>query len=316
MKKIFQGLFSKGKLRDRAEQEIPASKLLGQSQPSTMSATSATISLGEKSLGITSTPLKPVQFIVGCGQSIGLHRDKNQDTLYSFTANLAGDHEEIPFGLYIVADGMGGHQKGELASGIAVRVLAEYVLLNLYLPLIRRDQTVTHMSFQEVLQGGVNNARQAIFNQVPEGGTTLTAVLMAGDRMVITHVGDSRVYAVDLDGKIEALTRDHSLVKRLQELGQITSEEAATHPQRNVLYRALGQGESVEADIITQRLPSAGYLLLCSDGLWGVISEENIARTITEASNPQQACKDLIEAANLAGGPDNISVIVVQLPTQ
>jgi len=316
MKKIFQGLFSNGKSRDKAEQDITASGLLEQTQPLSVSETFTTTHLVDKSGGVSPAPLQPVQFIVGCGQSVGLHRDKNQDTLYSFTANMAGDHEEIPFGLYMVADGMGGHQKGELASEIAVRVMAEYVLVNLYLPLIRRDQTVPYMSFQEVLQGGVNNARQAILSQVPDGGTTLTAVLMAADRMVITHIGDSRAYVVSLDGKIEALTRDHSLVKRLQELGQITSEDAATHPKRNVLYRALGQGDSVEADIITQRLPVSGYLLICSDGLWGVISEEDIARAITMASSPQQASKALIEAANLAGGPDNISVIVVQLPTQ
>lgn len=316
MKKIFQGLFPKGKPQDKAEQGTTASDFLGQTQPLTVSATSATVPMVDKSRGVSSAPLKPVQFIVGCGQSVGLHREKNQDTLFSFTANLAGDHAEIPFGVYMVADGMGGHQKGELASGLAVRVMAEYILLNLYLPLIRSDQTVPNMSFQEVLQGGVNNARQAVLSQVPEGGTTLTVVLMAGDRMVITHIGDSRVYAVGLDGKIEALTRDHSLVKRLQELGQITSEEAATHPQRNVLYRALGQGDSAEADIITQRLPASGYLLICSDGLWGVISENDIAQAITKASNPQHACKTLVEAANVAGGPDNISVIVVQLPTQ
>lgn len=113
---------------------------------------------------------------------------------------------------------------------------------------------------------------------------------------------------------MEVLTRDHSLVQRLVELGQITDAEAAVHPQKNVLYRALGQGEPFSPDISTSPIPPNGYLLICSDGLWGVVPEEEITRIIFEAANPQEACSALVAAANEAGGPDNITAILVHLP--
>jgi protein phosphatase len=127
-------------------------------------------------------------------------------------------------------------------------------------------------------------------------------------------VGDSRAYLVGKNGGMEALTRDHSLVKRLVELGQITTDEAAVHPQRNVLYRALGQGEPFDPDVSSIRMPEAGYLLLCSDGLWGVVPEETMHRIIMNSPGMDQACRMLVEAANAAGGPDNISAILIRLP--
>lgn len=142
----------------------------------------------------------------------------------------------------------------------------------------------------------------------------MTAVISIGTQMTLAHVGDSRAYAVYLDGRIQLLTRDHSLVKRLEELGQITAEEAAIHPQKSMLYRALGQGgDTPDPDIFTASLPNPGYLLLCSDGLWGVLSEERIFQLISESPSPQRACQNLADAANAAGGPDNITVILVRL---
>ena len=111
---------------------------------------------------------------------------------------------------------------------------------------------------------------------------------------------------------MEALTRDHSLVKRLQELGQITPEEAAVHPQRNVLYRALGQGEPFEPEIISTTRPESGSLLVCSDGLWSIVGQEGLQTIIKSGINPQDICDRMIDAANDAGGPDNISAILVE----
>jgi protein phosphatase len=102
-------------------------------------------------------------------------------------------------------------------------------------------------------------------------------------------------------------------VKRLEELGHITPDEAQNYPHRNVLYRALGQGEILDPDIFTVGFPQPGYLMICSDGLWGVLTEQDLARSITEATSLQRACQNLVNAANAAGGPDNISVILVQL---
>ena len=152
-----------------------------------------------------------------------------------------------------------------------------------------------------------------IQREAPGSGTTLTAALVLGQQMTIAHVGDSRAYVVYNDGRLETVTRDHSLVKRLEELGHITPEEAVNYPHRNVLYRALGQGEVLEPDIFTIPFPSTGTMMMCSDGLWGVLSEQELIRAVRESTNLQRACQSLVSSANAAGGPDNISVILVQM---
>jgi serine/threonine protein phosphatase PrpC len=164
-----------------------------------------------------------------------------------------------------------------------------------------------------MMRAAITEAQRAVTQTAPGSGTTLTAALVLGQQMTIGHVGDSRAYAVNPYGGGEALTRDHSLVKRLEELGQISSEEAAIHPQRNVLYRALGQGDVLEPDIFTAQFPPTGHLLLCSDGLWSVLSETNIFHIVNSSTDLQDACQELVAAANKAGGPDNISVILVKL---
>lgn len=259
--------------------------------------------------------LEPAQFLAACGQSVGLQRDHNEDALFTLTTNLVSDTRQIPFGLYIVADGMGGHQNGEVASAQAVRSMAGQVLRKVYLPLFSNDNSSPDESLQEIMQQSAMEAHKTILKQALGGGTTLTAVLVLGKQMTIAHVGDSRAYAVHQDGRLELLTRDHSLVKRLEELGQITTEEAAAHPQRNVLYRALGQGELFEPDIITSPIPENGFLLLCSDGLWGVLEEDQMVEIIAAASSTNEACTALVQAANEAGGPDNISIILVYIPS-
>ena len=209
---------------------------------------------------------------------------------------------------------MGGHQHGEIASEIASRAMAEYVIRNLYTPLFSVQPQPPAESLQEIVANGIGAAHEAILGAISGGGTTLTVVLILGKQMIIGHVGDSRVYVIDIHGNMRHLTRDHSLVKRLVELGQLTPEEAAIHPQRNVLYRALGQGEPFEPEIITAPLPNPGYLLVCSDGLWGVVPEDELGKMIVTTDTPHQACQDMVDAANDAGGPDNITAILVRLP--
>jgi serine/threonine protein phosphatase PrpC len=262
----------------------------------------------------SSRKLELPQLIVGCGQSVGRQRDHNEDALFTLTTNLVCDQTQLPFGLYIIADGMGGHQHGEIASGVSVRSMASHIVRKLYLPFFGLSGEQGNESLQEVMQAGVLEAHRAIIKDALGGGTTLTAVLILGNQMTITHVGDSRAYVIYSDGRMQTLTHDHSLVKRLEELGQITAEEAATHPQRNVLYRALGQGEPFEPDVGTFPLPHSGTLMLCSDGLWGVVHEREIFNIVSTAPDPQQACQLLVDAANAAGGPDNISVILVRIP--
>lgn len=253
------------------------------------------------------------QLIAGCGQSVGKQRELNEDSLLAITSTMAGNSGNLPFGLYIVADGMGGHQFGEVASNAAIRSVAGYVLRKFHPNLFNVKADTLEESFQEIMQAAVGEAQRAIQKEAPGSGTTLTAALVVGQQVTVAHVGDSRAYFVHPDGRLEPITRDHSLVKRLEELGHITSEEAANYPHRNVLYRALGQGEILDPDIFTIAFPQPGYLMLCSDGLWGVVTENDLVRAINEAPNLQRACQNLVNAANTAGGPDNISVVLVQL---
>ena len=258
--------------------------------------------------------LEPPQLIVGCAQSVGRQRDHNEDALFTLTTTLTSDYGNVPFGLYIVADGMGGHQHGEVASGIAIRVVAGMVVRKLYTTLLSLKHSPPEQSLLEIMQEGVLEAHRTITRQVPGGGTTMTAVLILGNQMTVAHVGDSRAYTISQNDAMTVLTRDHSLVKRLVELGRITTDEAAIHPQKNVLYRALGQGEPFDPDLNTTQLPDSGYILLCSDGLWGVVPDEDIHRLVLNAQNPEDACTKLVDAANEAGGPDNITAILVRLP--
>jgi serine/threonine protein phosphatase PrpC len=256
------------------------------------------------------------QLIAACGQSMGKQRDLNEDSVLAITSTLAGNSGNTPFGLYIVADGMGGHQFGEVASNAAIRTVAGMIMRKFHPYLFNLKADLPDESLQEIMQSAVTEAQKVIQREAPGSGTTLTAALILGQQVTIAHVGDSRAYMVYPDGRLEAVTRDHSLVKRLEELGHISPEEAANYPHRNVLYRALGQGELLEPDIFTIPFPTAGLLMLCSDGLWGVISEQNLLQAVREAPNLQRACQNLVSAANAAGGPDNISVVLVQLAGQ
>lgn len=253
------------------------------------------------------------QIIASAGQSVGKQRDHNEDSLLAITSTIAGSADGIPFGLYIVADGMGGHQFGEVASNAAVRIMGGNITKKFHSYLYNLPTQALQESLQEVMEASIMEAHQYVQREAPGSGTTVTAALVLGQQVTIAHVGDSRAYSVYPDGRIEPITRDHSLVRRLEELGHLSKDEAANFPHRNVLIRALGQGESLEADIFTIPFPQTGYLMICSDGLWGVISEKDIYRSITEAPNLHRACQNMIEAANAAGGPDNITVILVQM---
>lgn len=253
------------------------------------------------------------QLISAGGQSVGKQRELNEDSLLAITSTMAGNSGNLPFGLYIIADGMGGHQFGEVASNAAIRTVAGYVLRKFHSYLFQLKTDTMDESFQEIMLAAVSEAQRAIQREAPGSGTTLTAALVLGQQITVAHVGDSRAYFVYPDGRIEAITRDHSLVQRLQELGHISPEEAENYPHRNVLYRALGQGEILEPDIFTVAFPQPASLMICSDGLWGVVSEQDLVRSINEAPNLQRACQNLVTAANTAGGPDNISVVLAQL---
>lgn len=254
----------------------------------------------------------PPQWKSGCAQSVGQQRDHNEDALFCLDTVIAEDTTSTSFGIYIIADGMGGHDFGEVASSTAIHAMAEELVKHIYLPLVETHGAGQGGSLQEIMETAVAHVQKQVTKKAPGGGTTLTAAVMFGNMVTIAHVGDSRAYFVHVEGKMEAVTQDHSLVRRLQELGQITEDEAVSHPQRNVLYRAIGQAEPFRPDIQTLEIPPQASLLICSDGLWGVVTEKEMFRIIRSSDSPAMACERLVKAANEAGGPDNITVILVE----
>lgn len=257
--------------------------------------------------GIRNSRLKAVS----C-QSTGRERVHNEDTLFTLSAILEGLDQPIQFGIFLVADGMGGHQSGEVASNLATKAVSQTLISQLYDEFLFEGESFSDETVSEMIKYAIDEAQKLISTRVPGGGTTLTLVLALGERLFYGHVGDSRLYTIGEEGNMHLLTRDHSLTKRLIDLGEITEKEARTHPQRNVLYRALGQTDPFEPDIHPFALEGANRFMLCSDGLWGTITEQEMANIIRKGSNLDAIACDLVQEANMAGGPDNISVILVE----
>jgi serine/threonine protein phosphatase PrpC len=251
---------------------------------------------------------------VGWATDVGQVRRHNEDTALIITSAHDGETALPTFGLFVLADGMGGHQAGEVASSLAARVVAHHIVRQCYLPILISQEHDTYQPvLNEVLVAAVQAANNAVAEQVPGGGTTLTCALVLGPRAYFAHVGDSRAYVVTEEG-LDQITHDHSLVDRLVELGQLTRDEAAIHPQKNVLYRAVGQSGLLEVDTPVCTIPHGERLLLCSDGLWSIVSEAEMLNIVTTAPSLQAACESLVAAANRAGGPDNVTAILVKPP--
>ncbi len=261
----------------------------------------------EKKVGLNHLPSG---LHVGKLSDVGRERERNEDSFCQFEALLQHDLGSEPFGLFVVADGMGGHQKGELASSLAARTTATSILQQVYLPYLTNDPNANNQPLNEALITAVQNANEAVIKVVPDSGTTLITALVMGHNAYIAHVGDSRAY-VFKQGELKQITQDHSLAQRLEEIGDATPEEVAQ--AQNVLYRAIGQSSSVDVDTHMQHLPAGASLLLCSDGLWGPVNDNSIKEILESTYTPQEACKQLITMANNNGGPDNITAIIVSM---
>lgn len=246
---------------------------------------------------------------VGWATDVGRQRSHNEDSVLVVALEQGGPHPSPPIGLLILADGMGGHLAGEVASALAVRTVARHVLQACLTPLSEHEHSADEPSLKETLTDAVRRANELVIKHVPGGGTTLLCALLMGDQAHIANVGDSRAYLVSSEG-CHQITRDHSVVDVMVELGQMTVEEAARHPQRNVLYRAVGQKGTLEVDTFFCRISPGEVLLLCSDGLWELVEEEEIGRIVIASSSLQEACQALVQRANQAGGKDNISIIL------
>ena len=227
----------------------------------------------------------------GSRTDIGCLRDHNEDSLV------------VTPPLFAVADGMGGHAAGEVASEIAVRVLSELA---------------PEHPDGEALGRAIEEANRAVIQAAREGrgrqgmGTTMTAAMLEGERLVIAQVGDSRAYLLH-QGKLQQLTRDHSLMADMIEAGQLTPEEARTHPQRSVITRALGSDAHLHPAIYEINVETGDRLLICSDGLSGMIFDDQIENTLRRVQDPQRCASQLVNEAIAAGGHDNVTVIVADV---
>ncbi len=247
-------------------------------------------------------------------RDIGRVRAINQDSVFALLTSVPRESGDLPVGLFIVADGMGGHDGGEIASRMAIAAVTRAVLADLLIPALADNATA---ALQPLIVAAVQEANRDIWEHAraagSDMGTTCTAALLVGHTLYLGHVGDSRAYLLD-PGGLRCITSDHSAVGRLIQLGQLDPAEAREHPLRSQLYRTVGQAPEVAVDFIHQPLGDASHILLCSDGLWGMLDEDAIRDVLAQSDWPHDACRELITQANLAGGEDNISAVVVTLP--
>ena len=249
----------------------------------------------------------------GQHSDIGTHRKQNEDTAMSFVSLCGGEVPLVPLAISLVADGMGGHADGADASRSVAHYVSQNLLSRILIPLMS-DSPVTE-PVQSIMKRAVQDASRIIHTSNSEqiGGTTLTCGVIIKSRLFLAHVGDSRAYLYnDVTGEMKQVTHDHSYVQQLIDSGEITPEEAAVHPRRNLLYRAI-TGAEVEIDMFTCPLPKEGTLIVCSDGLWGSTTDAKIKGVVTQKdTNLQKKCEQLIALAIEGGTTDNISVVLTE----
>jgi serine/threonine protein phosphatase PrpC len=262
------------------------------------------------------------QVLAACASDAGNLRraDPNEDSAMVLLLQRVHESLASPAGIFLVADGLGGHSNGQYASRLAVNVIVERSVRDLLLsPLsAEREGEGTKQwdeeSILELLQDAIEDANAAIcqVNQrdKTDMGCTLTGFLISGERAYIFNVGDSRTYILR-DEKIYQLTKDHSLVGQLVEGGLIEPDDVYNHPQRSQIYRSIGDKLNVQIDFFKQQIHPGDILLSCSDGLWEMVRDPQITEILNAAPDPQTASMQLIEAANANGGEDNVSAVVV-----
>ena len=232
---------------------------------------------------------------------MGLRRTNNEDTLYS--GNIHGWY------LFIVADGVGGRNAGEVASHIAVDCVVEYLTQF-------KSMEEPTCDMKDVLKKAMKLANDKVFNIANKNeeysgmGTTMSALLTKDEIMVLGHVGDSRIYFFR-DGKLEQLTSDHSYVADLLRTGVITKEEAKVHPKKNYIYRNLGNEKEVDVDIDCKEFKINDKLMLCSDGLSDQIEDNEMLDIFLHENNPEVSINNMFQLVLERGGFDNISAIII-----
>ena len=247
---------------------------------------------------------EPIKF--AAQSHTGLVRDNNEDN-YELVYPGTG----YPLAM-ILADGMGGHSKGEIASEIAVEFVASFLREYLLSPHASADLT-RHLQ-ELVKKANVKVYLGSLDEKENQGmGTTLTVAILVADHLIIAHVGDCRAYLYK-DGQLRQLTVDHTLVQEMVDAGSLTAEETRTHPRRNVLTRALGFPDFVIPDITEIPVTAGDRILICSDGLHGFVPDEQISQLVITGESPSEVVNHLIQAALTAGGEDNVTVLCAFVP--
>lgn len=229
----------------------------------------------------------------------GMVRDNNED-FFVYDDNL---------NFFVVADGIGGHNAGEVASELACSIILDN---------LKKHYDDYSDKLPLILSKSIEKANKAVYmksleNDKFEGmGTTITLGILSDNIVYAAHVGDSRMYKLN-EGKIEQVTRDHTLVNELLKNGSITTEEARVHPQRNIITKAVGSSEKLIVDIFELEVEEGNVLLLCSDGLTDTTTDEEILDIINASSDYDDACERLVNKANNSGGADNITVMLVKI---
>tara|TARA_B100000953_G_scaffold243862_1_gene205669 strand:+ start:353 stop:1201 length:849 start_codon:yes stop_codon:yes gene_type:complete len=243
---------------------------------------------------------------IGMLTDVGKVRTIDEDSILAADLSFGVNSESSKFLLLAVADGMGGHAKGEEASKIALNAIARTVIPELF----------NDTPFTELLEKGIQNANQDILDytaKYPESsgmGTTSVCAVVKGNEVHLANVGDSRAYVIS-DDEIRPVTKDHSYVQALVDEGKITQAEAREHPKKNIITKAVGISPSVEADKSILTLGSDESLLLCCDGVIAHLTDEDIHKIINDSPDPQSACQKIVDTANERGGSDNISLIIL-----
>ena len=249
----------------------------------------------------------------------GRVRDRNEDSviLISLSGLLAGTAAPSrgpELGFFAVADGMGGHEGGEIASRRVTQQLAAAVLDRVFKRVVLTGRGADEAWMARVLRDCVLAANAELLAAQradhSDMGTTLTAALVIDGRATVANVGDSRTY-LWRDDALAQITRDHSLVASLVAAGALEPEDVYTHEQKAMIYRSVGEADDLTVDTFSLNLRPDDRLLLCSDGLWEMVRDDGLAAALRAAADPQAVCDRLLDEANHAGGEDNISVLIV-----
>ena len=255
-----------------------------------------------------------MSLVVGTRTNPGIKRQHkpNEDSLFAAQGERTLNSNSEQFGLFVVADGMGGHASGQDASRLAIQTIVDRVL-----PRLSGNEQLADDALTELLANGVKEANLAVHQRNIEDradmGTTMTAALIVGAMAYIANVGDSRTYLYRRPEGLKKITNDHSVVASLVEAGIIKPDDIYTHPKRNQIYRSLGEKPVIDVDSFTVLLQPGDKLLLCSDGLWDMVRDPAIEQILSTVPDPSQTGNALIKAALEGGGEDNVSVIVVHI---